>query len=729
MTGTHTRSSTDPVLEAGRGGEPTPAGRAGGRGDRFPGRRMAGGAPGTRPALVGIAGAYLAVALLALLVAAVHLTQGTSPVGASELWQWATGAEGMDETAAVLIASRVPRLLAGLLVGVALGFSGTLLQSIARNPLASPDTLAVNAGAYLTVVLVAVLGVAAPFYGQVGLTFVGGLGAAALVLALARGGAAGPSRLILAGAAISMALNSVVTLLLILNEQESMGLFAWGAGSITQSGNRTVALAVPVVLFGMLASALLSRRMDLLALGDDAASVLGVSVRSTRVTAVLVSVLLAAVAVAVAGPIGFVGLAAPLLARLLARRVPGLGKHLVLLPFAGLMGVVVTLGADVLLRSLVPPTMTAAVPTGVVTSVLGAALLVWFARRLPDTGPALSTTSEHLGRPRSSRTVVAVLVVASLVLAGAVVAAVMFGDRLILLGDVGNWLNGVSGREVTLEMGRRMPRVVAALLAGAALALAGTIVQAVCRNPLAEPGLLGVTAGAGLGAVVTLLLVPGVGVWAMSGAAFAGAILVTALVFLLAYRGGLSSTRLVLIGVGVQTGLFALITLVIVIVAPWDVNLALTWLAGSTYGRTVDHLVPVTVALLLITPLAVTLRRDLDVVSLDEDTPRILGIALDRARVVLLGAAALLTAAAVCAVGVVAFVGLVAPHAARALVGARHARVLPVAILLGAILISGADTIGRSVLAPIQIPAGVGTALLGTPYFIYLLWRSRGSDT
>ncbi|NLG21008.1 MAG: iron chelate uptake ABC transporter family permease subunit, partial [Actinomycetales bacterium] len=281
---------------------------------------MAGGAPGTRPALVGIAGAYLAVALLALLVAAVHLTQGTSPVGASELWQWATGAEGMDETAAVLIASRVPRLLAGLLVGVALGFSGTLLQSIARNPLASPDTLAVNAGAYLTVVLVAVLGVAAPFYGQVGLTFVGGLGAAALVLALARGGAAGPSRLILAGAAISMALNSVVTLLLILNEQESMGLFAWGAGSITQSGNRTVALAVPVVLFGMLASALLSRRMDLLALGDDAASVLGVSVRSTRVTAVLVSVLLAAVAVAVAGPIGFVGLAAPLLARLLARR-------------------------------------------------------------------------------------------------------------------------------------------------------------------------------------------------------------------------------------------------------------------------------------------------------------------------------------------------------------------------------------------------------------------------
>lgn len=716
MTGTRTRSTADPVLEAGRG---RPAPRPGPVQQRIAGRS----------APVGITGAYLVVLALGLVLAAVHLTQGTAQVGVPELWWWLTGAPGMDQTAAILIDSRVPRLLAGVLVGVALGLSGTLLQSVARNPLASPDTLAVNAGAYLMVVLVAVLGVAAPFYGQIGLTFTGGLAAAALVLAVSRGGAAGPSRLILAGAAISMALNSLVTVLLILNEQETTGLFAWGAGSITQSGTRTVTLAVPVLLLGATAALVISRRMDLLALGDDAASSLGVAVRSTRVTAVLVAVLLAALAVTVAGPIGFVGLAAPLLARLLARRIPGLGKHLVLLPFAGLLGIVVTIGADVLLRSLIPATTTAAVPTGVITSVLGAALLVWFARRLPDTGPGLSSSAEHLGRPRAQRTVVLVIGAAAMVLLAAALAAVLLGDRLILLGDVANWLNGISGREVTLEMGRRMPRVLAALLAGAALALAGTMVQAVCRNPLAEPGLLGVTAGAGLGAVLMILLVPGVGVWMMSGAAFAGAAVVTTLVFLLAYRHGLSSTRLVLIGVGLQTGIFALITLVIVVTAPWDVNLALTWLAGSTFGRTTDHLIPVTIALVLVTPLAVTLRRDLDAVALDEDTPRILGIALDRTRVLLLGAAAGLTAAAVCAVGVVAFVGLVAPHAARALVGARHSRVIPLAILLGAVLVSVADTIGRSALAPIQIPAGIGTALLGTPYFIYLLWRSRGHHT
>lgn len=697
--------------------------------------RSAAGAPGPgqahrrgRVSVGGITGAFLAVVVLGLLVSGVHLTQGTGAVGAGDLWRWATGGESLDETAAVLLASRVPRLLAGLLVGVALGVSGALLQSVARNPLAAPDTLAVNAGAYLTVVGVAVLGLSVPFYLQGTLAFAGGLGAAMLVMALSRGGADGPTRLILAGSAITLALHSLVTMLLVLFEQETMGLFAWGSGSIVQSGTRTLTLALPVLVVGVCAALLLSRRMDLLALGDDAASVLGISVRRARVLSILVAVLLAALSVTVAGPIGFVGLAAPLIARMVARRIPGLGRHLVLLPFAALLGIVVVVGADVALRLVVPSAMTTAVPTGVVTSLLGAALLVWFARRLPDRGVGLDSSGQH-GRPRTTSTYAVVAVSLSLALVGAGLAAVLLGDRLILLGDVANWWNDISGREVTLEMGRRVPRVLAALLAGAALALAGTIVQAVCRNPLAEPGLLGVTSGAGLGAVGAILLVPGIGLWPMSASAVIGALVVTSLVFALAHRGGLSSTRLVLIGVGTQAGVMALIALLIVVTRPWEVNLALTWLAGSTYGRTMEQLVPVALALLVIIPIAVVLRRELDVVALDEDTPRLLGVSLDRMRLLLLGTAAVLTAAAVVATGVVAFVGLVAPHAARALVGARHSRVIPVAILLGAILVSGADTLGRWVLAPIQIPAGVGTALLGTPYFIYLLWRSRGRDT
>jgi iron complex transport system permease protein len=197
------------------------------------------------------------------------------------------------------------------------------------------------------------------------------------------------------------------------------------------------------------------------------------------------------------------------------------------------------------------------------------------------------------------------------------------------------------------------------------------------------------------------------------------------LVFGLALRGGLQQNRLVLIGIGVSTGLTALVAVVLITTDPYNQTKALTWLSGSTYGRTFISVLPLVIALALCLPLLAAFRRDLDLLTVDDDTPRALGISLVRTRLPLLAAAVLLTAGAVSSVGVIAFVGLVAPHAARTLVGSRHARVLPVAALLGACAVVLADTIGRTVIAPAQIPAGIMTALVGTPYFIWLLWRSR----
>ncbi|MEU8407841.1 iron chelate uptake ABC transporter family permease subunit [Micromonospora sp. NPDC048842] len=299
------------------------------------------------------------------------------------------------------------------------------------------------------------------------------------------------------------------------------------------------------------------------------------------------------------------------------------------------------------------------------------------------------------------------------------------GDTWVLLGDVVNWVNGTTGPAYTFVLDQRWPRVAAAVLAGAALAVAGTTVQAVCRNPLAEPGILGITAGAGLGAVSLLTFVPLAGVWAVSGVAGLGAMLAFALVYGLAWRGGLSSDRLVLIGFGAWQGGMAVITYLVVAFDPWNTGKALTWLSGSTYGRMPTQVLPVLIALLVLTPAVVAARRELDLMALDDDTPRVLGVRLERTRLVALGATALLTSTAVSAVGVIGFVGLVAPHAARALVGGRHSRVLPVAALLGAALVSIADTFGRTVIAPAQIPAGLVTAMIGTPYFVWLLWRSR----
>ena len=306
-------------------------------------------------------------------------------------------------------------------------------------------------------------------------------------------------------------------------------------------------------------------------------------------------------------------------------------------------------------------------------------------------------------------------------------AGFLLGDRLLLMGDVTNWFAGASGRQVSFVLDQRTPRVLAALLAGAALGLAGTTVQAVARNPLAEPSLLGITGGAGVGAVLAIVLFPGVSFWVVSVAAAVGALATFALVYALANRRGLSSDRLVLVGIGVSAVATSLITLLVVLTNPWNTTMALTWLSGSTYGRTATQVWPVAVALLVLVPLVVRWRRDLDVLAVDDDVARVLGVQLERTRLGLLVVTALLTASAVSAIGVVGFVGLVAPHLARSLVGGSHARVIPVAALLGALLVSVADTLGRTVIAPAQIPAGLLTALIGTPYFIYLLWRTRRS--
>jgi iron complex transport system permease protein len=250
-------------------------------------------------------------------------------------------------------------------------------------------------------------------------------------------------------------------------------------------------------------------------------------------------------------------------------------------------------------------------------------------------------------------------------------------------------------------------------------------VQAVSRNPLAEPGILGVTGGAGVGAVAVLTVVPLASFWLVGGVALLGAALAAALVFGLAARRGLEQNRLVLIGIGVSSGATALTSLLIVLTDPFNGAKALVWLSGSTYGRTFPQVLPVLVVLLVAVPLLAVAHRRLDLVGLDPDTPRLLGVPLGRTRLWLLAVSVALSAAAVAAVGVIGFVGLVAPHAARSLVGRRSARVLPVAALLGAVLVSVADTVGRTLIAPAQIPVGLTTAVIGAPYFLWLLWRSR----
>lgn len=698
-----------------------------------PGSPAGGGAApraerGGGPAGAAVLGLLL---LVTTLVGLWHLTQGTSGVGVADLLRHLAGERekaGGPPVAEIISGSRVPRLLAGVAVGFALGCAGTLLQSVTHNALASPDTLAVTAGSYFTLTLIAAFGLAVPLWASGAVAFAGGLVAAALVLLLA-GRAAGTAgtagtRLILAGSAMAMALDAASGMLLILFDQNTTGLFAWGSGSLAQLNIDASMRALPLVAVVSCVALALSRRLDVMNLGDDAASTLGVPIRTTRVTAVLCAVLLTSTAVTLAGPISFVGLGAPVLARLIAARVGALRRHLYLVPAAGLLGALLILLADATLRAVQGADGAASIPTGVPTGLLGSVVIVVLALRLRDTG-RLQHPPHAKVAARSRRAFLLVVFGTLVLLAGAILVATLAGSLWLRTGDIALWVRGAAPDLIGQALDDRVPRVAAAVLAGAALGLAGCVVQGAVRNPLAEPGILGITAGAGLGAagVVTSDLSGGRTVL-IAVAVLAGLATFT-VIALLAWRGGFLPDRFVLIGIGCGYGLSSITTFLLLRADPYNTPRIFTWLSGTTYGRTLPDVLPVAVALTIALPVLLAMRSRLDLLAVDEDTPRIVGVNVERTRLGALAIAAVLAALSVVAVGVVGFVGLVAPHLARSLVGARHGRSIPVAMLLGALLVCVADALGRTVVAPAQVPAGLMIALVGGPYFIWVLRKSR----
>ncbi|MBO1752848.1 iron ABC transporter permease [Actinotalea sp. BY-33] len=690
------------------------------------GTDVVGGAPeATR--VPGVLALVLGLLVLLVPLSLWQLTQGTSGLGAADVWQWALGRSD-DQAAAVVLSSRAPRLLAALAAGLALGAAGTVLQSITRNPLASPDTLAVHSGAHLALSLGALGGLPGAFLGDVVLAFAGGLLSAGAVLLLSGTSGAAGTRLVLGGTALAAAMTSVTTAMVILWPMEARGLIAWSAGSLGQNGLGTVRWSLPIIVGVLLLLLLQARQLDLLRLGDDQAATLGMNVRRTRVVALVTAVLLAATAVATTGPLGFVGLAAPALVRMLIPWVRGLHRHRALLLVAALAATDLVLAADVGLRAVVGAQAAVMVPTGTVTALVGGVVVILVAlrlrsRSLGDARSALPVDGVGVRRRR------AVVVVTTGALLAAVVGALLLGDRMLLLGDVAVWLRGEAGPVVEGVLGTRVPRVVAAVLAGAALAVAGTAVQASARNPLADPTIIGVSGGASVGAVLLVTFAPLAGFWALAGAAGLGALVSSAVLFGLVARRGMASDTFILVGLGISYVTTALVTILVVATDPFNASKALTWLAGSTYGRTFEHLVPLALGCLVLVPFLWAQHRRLDLISIDEDTPRVLGLSPGRTRASLLIAAVLLTGVAVAAIGLIGFVGLVAPHAARALVGRRHRLVVPLAAVLGALLVLVADTVGRTAAAPTQLPAGLVTALVGTPYFLWLLARTQRNES
>ncbi|WP_313892085.1 iron ABC transporter permease [Psychrobacillus sp.] len=325
-----------------------------------------------------------------------------------------------------------------------------------------------------------------------------------------------------------------------------------------------------------------------------------------------------------------------------------------------------------------------------------------------------------------------VLMVLMLVAGAVFVLSTGMGDmKLSPLKVLQVLFGGGTDMERLVVQSFRLPRIIVALMVGMALAVAGGILQGMIRNPLASPDVLGITGGASVAVVSFLAYFSDsnhsltVSIKWMPLAAFSGAVIVGLLVYFLAWKSGVSPIRIILIGIGISALTQALTTMLMIMGPIYKASQANIWITGTVYGSSwsnVAILVPWTVTFILI---AFFMVKSINILELGDEVATGVGGKIQRQRFFLLLISTALVGGSVAFAGGIGFVGLMAPHMARRLVGSSFGALLPVSAFIGAILVMLADLIGRTLFSPLEIPAGVFTAGIGAPYFIYLLFKTR----
>lgn len=330
-------------------------------------------------------------------------------------------------------------------------------------------------------------------------------------------------------------------------------------------------------------------------------------------------------------------------------------------------------------------------------------------------------TENTAGASRTFR--LSMLIVFCIFASAAMVGSLIFGSADISMGRILEILFGkVTGTDGMVIWNIRFPRNIVGALVGADLAVAGAILQAVMKNPLADPGIVGVSSGAGLAGVIMLIFLPEASLL-LTPVAFIGAMLSAGAVYALAWKNGIRPSRIILAGVAVSAFLGSGISAILVFYSD-RVQGALLWMVGGLSARSwpqVEALFPYTVLGLIF---AMCGARALTILSLGDETARGLGLPVEKIRLLMTAAAALLAAGAVSIAGLISFVGLVVPHIVRLIIGSDYKFLIPGSALLGAGVLVLCDTLGRTVFAPVEIPAGIIMAFLGAPFFLYLLRRS-----
>ena len=289
----------------------------------------------------------------------------------------------------------------------------------------------------------------------------------------------------------------------------------------------------------------------------------------------------------------------------------------------------------------------------------------------------------------------------------------------LINGSVEINLNNLSETEQQILMNIRLPRTIVAMLVGVNLSLSGAILQAVMKNPLADPHIIGISSGAGLFGIFVMLVKSDAGAL-VTPAAFVGAMLAAVLIYILAWKDGIKPIRVILAGVAVSAFLGAGISAMLIFHSD-KVHSALLWMVGGLSARSWNHVEILYPYTIIGTILAFAGARHLNILQLGDEVAKGLGLRVDLVRTLLTAVAALLAASAVCVVGLLGFVGLIIPHTARLLIGSDYRFLLPAATMLGAAVLTISDTFARTMFAPTELPVGILTAMLGAPFFLFLL--------
>ena len=595
----------------------------------------------------------------------------------------------------------LPRMAMALLAGGSTAAATMLMQQLMRNPLASDGTLAVSSGAQTALVAATVFAPSFLSYGTSAVAFAGAAVALGAVLWLSSRRGLQPLTVVLAGLVVSLYLGSLTGIVMLFFSEETRGVMQWGSGSLVQDSWRDTLGLLWRVAATALFTAFLIKPLTIMSLGDTQAEAVGIPVKKIRLLSLAAAAFLGASVVGFVGMMGFAGLAAATLVRQTGVRT--LPMRLICSFIIGALLLMLTDNSLMLLKHYRGIDL----PAGAVTALIGAPLLLWLMMKTPSR-PSFQTASDTA--PAALHTSRLLRLLPLIAIAAAVLALTVgrYDETLRLTIDPEYFVF-------------RCPRVMLAAATGTMLALTGVMLQRLTQNPMAGPELLGISSGTAFGAMACVMLfgiTSGSGWFWLVGVISALASL--GLLMLFNRKNELAPEKVLLTGMAIAALADAAIR-IWTASGDYRVQQLLVWMSGSTYQAMPESALTVSLlaaaSLLLILPL----QRWLGLLSLNADVAQSTGVNVSLARMVLIASSAALTAAATLLIGPLSFVGLLAPHLARMLGARLPGQQLAAAALIGASVMMTADWLGRQVMFPYEVPAGMMATLIGGAYFMMMM--------